>query len=144
MSVMNNARVQALFATLDSSLTPSARQVLEQDGVVLCFAFQSTEGVIGELTVYHASQPTLFTTKVQTSAEWHYEDRLWFRRTNPATLPKQRYEAFVEYLPDYRDDVIVRLENPILRVAIGRKAVEALTFTRESSMQLTRQPELLI
>lgn len=107
---MLHPRVQNLFRALDVVLSLSVLAYLESlKDLQYVFEFKG-ENMVGTLTIYH-SLPT--GPRVNVDHEWIKKQRVWFRRTAVQTFGADRYEAYIEYVDEYRDPVMVNLANPI-------------------------------
>jgi len=127
---MLHPRIQNLFRMLDTLLPLGLLAELEVGHTDLQFAFEfKGEGEVGTLTIYQGLRSG---PKVHVETEWFHHSRAWFRR-NPITTPGAcRYEAYIEYVADYRDDVMVDLAKPICWVELEEGKKPAL-FTPETA-----------
>ncbi len=119
---MLQPRVLDLFRNLDHVVPPYILEILEnRDDVTYLFEFLPGDksgvlyayanGIKGMKGV--ASQPV--------EADWFARNKLWFRKHRMASqsrTPDQKYEAFVSYLSDYRDEVLVDIYRPLVRLVV--------------------------
>lgn len=138
---MISPRVQDFFRTLDAQLPASILTILDERELVFSMAFKSDKGTGGELTVYRPSDTNAGSTTVTVEKDWVYGNRLWFRKVTVQGSSGPKYEAFVSYLPEYRDPVVVHLDEPLLSLPLPCEAAKA-TETPAPAAEYRLQPAL--
>lgn len=111
---MINPRVQAFFRTLDVQLPAWILVAMKERELVFSMAFKDQLSIDGELNVYAVSDLKSGATTVPVEKHWVYDNRVWFRKAQGPYRPGSLFEAFVSYLPEYRDPVVVHLDKPLL------------------------------
>ncbi len=94
---------EPLLTTIDKST----------DLLVFSADYETTEeGLVATLRAYTYIavdyKETLSTTHIKAGSDWMSKQRLWFRKT------KNGYEAFIDYIDEYRDHFMVDIEKPCI------------------------------
>lgn len=138
---MISPRVQDFLRTLDAQLPASILAILDERELVFSMEFKDDKSTGGELTVYRPSDTAAGATTVPVEKHWVYANRVWFRRDPNPGRDGAKYEAYVSYLPEYRDPVVVHLDEPLLRMRLPYPPV-TVPETRAPVAQCQLQPEL--
>lgn len=142
---MLHPRIQNLFRMLELYMPPLFQQALGDVGdVQYSFTFDKADGNTGTLEVYRtkdAKAPGV--TEVQVEKDWFSGSQVWFRKRSVADSRGNGflYEAYIEYISDYRDAVFVDLKKPLMTLLL--KQNEWTTIQRgQPSHDPAVQPEL--
>lgn len=127
---MLHPRIQNLFRVLDVMLPDRLRDDLERhQDLQYVFEFKGEAPIIeGTLTIYEGRPAG---KKVAVEADWFHHSRVWFRRTPVQRLGMDRYEAYIEYVSDYRDDVIVNLDQPLAVLNVAQEDGAAVAYVQK-------------
>ena len=144
---MTNSRVQTLFATLDAQLSPEILEILDRQDLIYSFTFKADNDAAGKLAVYRPQTHNLNATQVNADTDWFHHSRVWFRKSATRhEMRGEKYEAFIAFLHEYRDDITVHLDDPIMILELpnlnGAKVKDAEQLLAKYRLQPIPEPQL--
>lgn len=94
------------FKRLEQCVLPDVLERERSAGSVYSFTFGENYNS-GVLRVWRAVQNDETSKVVPVVKDWYFHHTLWFKHNEPGTDTKCRFSAFVEFLDDYREPVVV-------------------------------------
>jgi hypothetical protein len=127
---MMQPRVSALLESMDSFIPGFVLSNFCKRDIVFCFE-QGQGEKSGRVCVYANGPEGDLGVDVPLEKDWFCDSKLWFRmKQNHVEPAENKYEAFISYLSEYRDRIVVNLKNPLVCLPVPESC---LTGTNKNS-----------